>query len=330
MTPNVKRVLPGIDVLKFFLAILIVAGHCSLFEELPDVFVLQNRLNSIAVPIFFATSAYLFFRKLQSTPNDNISDVLQHTIKRQAVLFLFWYILMLPMTYVKWFSIATLKETFFAILLSCTFRGYWFIKALLINTVIVYLCKGTRSLWICTLIALVVYLFFSYNYIYSYYPAGLALRPYYSFYYHTLYFCVGALFARYQDCLHFERWSISLLITLWGLLYVADYVTGIDPIFRLLSILLIFPLFYRMGGVNPSIGKSMRAMSIIFYMVQFVLIWLYDERCKAFLDAESDTFAVFQYSVVRFFAVLFFSIAIAWFIMRGEKKPALSFLRYLH
>ena len=328
---NRKRIFPGIDVLKFILAILIVAGHCLLFEEHSVISVFQNRLNSVAVPIFFAISAYLFFRKIISIPTvSETKSVLLHTVKRLLILFVCWYVLMLPMTWFKFYSVATLKEILFAIAFSCTFNGYWFIKGLLINTIIVYLCRRKRALIICSLLALFVHFYCSYNYIFVYNSQLLELHPYYSFYYHTIYFCVGALLARYQNLLFFERWPAKGLAFVWICLYLLCYFDVVDPLFRLFSILLIFPVFYRMKGGNSSLCKDLRNMSIILYMVQFVLIWLYDMGCKTWLDESSVAFSILQYSVTRFVVVLSLASVIALLIIKNEHRPHWSILKYLH
>lgn len=327
---NTTPYLPGIDILKFTLAVLIVAAHCSLFEEMPLLNELRGRLCAVAVPVFFAISSYLFFSKIYSqTKSESSWYLLVKVIKRLCILFTIWYILMLPMTYVKFYSVATLKETFFTIILSCCFNGYWFIKALIINTVIVYSCRKTISLWICTISALSIYLYLSYNNIYRFNEPILKLHAYYSFYYHTAYFCMGALFAKYQDKLNFFKWPISILLVSWLTLFILCGHFRIDPIYRLLSFSLLFPVFYQLREGNVDF-KRLRNMSIILYMVQFVLIWLYDEGCKLILNPESDVYIVLQYSITRFVIVLSSCISISLLIINGEKKSGLAFLKYLH
>jgi hypothetical protein len=93
---------------------------------------------------------------------------------------------------------------------------------------------------------------------------------------------------------------------------------------------LIFPVFERMDLECGGRLKTMRSMSIILYMVQFVLIWLYDGACDRWLEAESIQYSVLQFSVVRFLVVLSISIAIAWAIVELEKRPKMGFLKYLH
>ena len=93
-----KTYFPGLDLLKFILAIMIIAAHCRLFEEFSDVKVLADRLFSIAVPLFFAMSAFFFVRKIDSLDESGKRKQISKTIRRLIILFGIWYVLMLPMT----------------------------------------------------------------------------------------------------------------------------------------------------------------------------------------------------------------------------------------
>ncbi len=323
-----KTYFPGLDLLKFILAIMIIAAHCSLFEEFADVKVLAERLFSIAVPLFFAMSAFFFVRKIDSLEESDKRKQFNKTIKRLLILFAIWYVLMLPMTWFKWWSIATFKETVYALFLSCTLNGYWFIKALIINTAILFLCRGRSIMLLLAAVSFAVYLLFAYNYLFHYLPIDFS--PYYSFYYHTSYFCVGAIMARYYDEIRLFRLSSWTLLGLWIILFVLVSFLPIDPLYRFFSILLLFPVFERMDLRCGGELKTMRNMSIILYMVQFVLIWLYDGVCERWLESESILYSVFQFSIVRFLVVLSVAIAIAWMIVGLEKRPKMSYLKYLH
>lgn len=323
-----KTYFPGLDLLKFILAIMIIAAHCRLFEEFSDVKVLADRLFSIAVPLFFAMSAFFFVRKIDALDEGDKRERFSKTIKRLIILFGIWYVLMLPMTWFKWWNVATLKETVFALFLSCTLNGYWFIKALIINTAILFLCRDKKAMTLLFAISIIVYLFFAYNYIFHYLPIDLS--PYYSFYYHTSYFCVGAIMARYYDKTRLFDISTLALVGLWVVLFILSSYLPIDPLYRFFSIALIFPIFERMDLKCGERLKTMRNMSIILYMVQFVLIWLYDGACDRWLEPESIQYSVLQFSVVRFLVVLSIAIAIARMILALERMPKMGFLKYLH
>lgn len=324
-----NKTIIGIDILKFLLAIMIVAAHTQLFMELFFVYNYAEILESIAVPIFMAISAYFFFKKVYvKSAREDTKSLLLKSLNRLAVLFLCWYLLMLPMTYLRFFSVANLKEIIYAVLLSCTFNGYWFIKALMINTCIFYFCREGKVLFFCIILSWLVYLFFSYNYVYHFvdYP----FSPYYSFYYHLAYYSIGVMFARYGDKLLSKNANNLLLIASFMLLFILGSQDYFNPLYRLLSIPLIFMLFYQLDLEPNPYYKTMREMSIILYMVQFVLIWLYNGACDLWLQPDSMIYSVLQYSIIRFLLVTMASISIAWLILKYEKFPKYSFLHYLH
>ena len=177
-------------------------------------------------------------------------------------------------------------------------------------------------------VSFTVYLLLAYNYIYHFLPIDFS--PYYSFYYHTSYFCVGAILARYYDEIRLSRLSSWTLLGLWIILFVLVSFLPIDPLYRFFSIMLVFPVFERMDLKNNERLKTMRSMSIILYMVQFMLIWLYKGACNKWLQPESMQFAILQFSLVRFIIVTMFALGIAWAIVKLEKEPRLNFLKYLH
>ena len=325
-----KQYLSGLDIWKFIMAVLIVAAHCQFLEE-TTVYGYMEKLESIAVPCFFAISAFLFFRRIYSIPQDeNSSSYLWHTLKRLAILFCIWSVLVFPMTYIRFYSVATLKEVIFAWCLTQTAQGYWFIKALIYNTLLFYVCRKKVLLCVITIVGWLSYLYLSYNYIYHFNPSVEALRPYYSFYYHIAYFSTGVWIAKYPEWVGKCSTKIIFILLVLCLSVFICQEEWISPLYRLLSFPLLFPVFYCMGGANFQICSTLRKMSIILYMAQFVLIWLYNEGCKLWFEPDSTPYIVLQYSITRFAIILSLCIVIALLILKFEKNPHLSFLKYLH
>ena len=325
-----KKTIYGFDLLKIIMAVLIIAAHTLLFEEYNTLASIRGNVASIAVPTFMAISAYFFFKKIYKVPKEvSTYPILLKTVKRLALLFLCWYILMLPMTYIKFFSVATIKETIFAIFFSCTFNGYWFIKALIINTCIFYLFRKNYSLIVFTIFAWLIYLFFSYNYIFHF--IEFPYQPYYSFYYHLAYYSVGVLFAKYGENVLRTYINRGLILVIWLiLLALCFFLNCVDPIYRLFSIPLLFIFFYQLDLESKPYYRTMRDMSIILYMVQFVLIWIYNGTCDMWLQSDSRIYEVLQHSISRFVIVTMVSVSIALIILKYEKYPKLLFLHYLH
>lgn len=308
---------PGLDILKYVMALLIVAGHCSLFVEYPVFYDAFAHVTEIAVPTFFAISAYLFFSKLEAAPTE--SDIIfKHTIRRLLIFFAIWYILMLPYSIPHFFMKANIKELLFVIPFGCAFSGYWFIKALIFNTVILFLlCRGEKGLIICAILSLLVYLWGGYDYIYG--RLAQKLHPYYTFYYHTIAFSIGALMARYQRLIPKNN---TILVIAIAVVFVASFIPDIRVISKIIYPFLLISLFLSIKNGNMDVCKKMRGMSILYYTMQFGLIFLYNYLFQ------SHKF--FSNSIIRFTIIVFLVTLISLTILYLEKKKSFSFLRYLH
>ena len=331
---NSANYLPGLDVTKFLMAVLLIAAHTgSLKGTIAGELV--EPLIGLAVPMFFALSAYLFFRKVFSEPDGSQQrHFLFITIKRLAILFCCWYVLMLPMIILKGTFIGSIPEAVYVIFLNSAMWGYWFIKALIINTILYYIFRRKGALFLYTVLSFIVYFYCAYNQIFHYNGFLEQLQPYYSFYYHMAYFSVGVWYARYSSKVEsLSKLCALILIAIWLFLYGVSLVFSFEwlhPFFRILSFALLFPAISKVGGGDYGLCKTLRSMSIILYMVQFLLIWLYDMACQAWLIPGTTMFDVMQHCVMRFVVVLLTACAIASLIVTLERRPAFRFLRYLH
>lgn len=308
--------LPGLDIIKYIMAILIVAAHCDLFEEWLSVIEAFSHVTEIAVPTFFAISAYLTFSKIEKNPEDS-KRIFGGTIKRLAIFFVVWYVLMFPYSYIHVLSYANFNQLLYLAVIGCAFLGYWFIKALIVNTAIVFFFRGRKALVIAAVFSSLVYLFFGFDYIYG--ALGQMLHPYYSFYYHTYAFAFGALIARYQQRLPPFLQNTKNLIMAFVLILGASYVGGFRVVSKLLYpiVLLLLALQYK-GSISRDSSKKLRIMSILYYVMQFILIFGYN----ALFESSN--------SIVRFLVILLALTLFSEIIIRLEKYPRFSFLKYLH
>lgn len=308
--------LPGLDILKCVMALLIVAGHCELFVEWPDMFDSFAHVAEIAVPTFFAISSFLFFSKLEAMPNESYK-IFKHTIKRLLIFFAIWYILMLPYSIPNFFMKANIKEILFVVPFSCAFGGYWFIKALIINTVILYICRGRNSLIICTIISLMIYLWGGYDYMYG--TLAHKLHPYYTFYHHTIAFSIGALMTRYQ---RFVPKNKSVLVIVVFLIFVASFIPDIRVLSKIVYPFFLISIFLTVKNGNIDACKKMRGLSILYYTMHFILIFLYN-----YLFQGNE---IFSNSIIRYIIIVMLITIISLIILYLEQKTYFSFLKYLH
>lgn len=91
----------GVDLTKFVLAILVVAGHTHPFKEITNpIFVhLWERLLLLVVPYFFIAAGFFLFPKVYSSPDKTSRlQALWLYLKRIISLYIYWTIIFLPLT----------------------------------------------------------------------------------------------------------------------------------------------------------------------------------------------------------------------------------------
>lgn len=147
-----------LDILKFVLALFIVVMHSEIFPRwlLP--------VPRLAVPLFFMMTSYLFFVKLKTITDDALrKQAIVKYIKRNAFLYLFWCIALLPVLIVlhkSWSSGGVLDVILYhikAFFIGGYFPASWFILASMYAVTIVFiLSKWLRNRWLFV-IALAIY-----------------------------------------------------------------------------------------------------------------------------------------------------------------------------
>ena len=94
--PPLKKLASNIDafdVAKLLLSIFVVAIHAQLLPEL------LNPLFRVAVPLFVMMSGFLLFGKLGRAEGESAKRrQLLLFIKRNLFLYMFWFIVLLPLT----------------------------------------------------------------------------------------------------------------------------------------------------------------------------------------------------------------------------------------
>lgn len=142
-----KKQYPQLDIMKFISALLVVAIHCAPFIQLDeDVnFVFVQIIARLAVPFFFITSGFLFFRSIDASKGmrdpENIAK-LKHYWLRILRIYVIWSVLYLPLLVISWiqggFDTGTLIRLLRDFLCNGTYYHLWFLPALLLAIPLVY------------------------------------------------------------------------------------------------------------------------------------------------------------------------------------------------
>ncbi len=150
--------LDSIDLLKVILSIAVIAIHVNPFGRFGEIIFPICR---IAVPIFFIISSYFLFNKLSNSSNPK--EVIINFIKRNLKLYLFWFIVLLPITfmtreYYNYGFIEAIRKILIDFLLSSTFIASWYIMALLQSVLIVYILSKKIPDKVLLAFSMIIYL----------------------------------------------------------------------------------------------------------------------------------------------------------------------------
>ena len=171
-----RRRYPVLDLVRFIAALLIIFIHIfpegsttssvGLDPTLP-VIISESFVYAIirvAAPIFFFISSFLLFKRIEEDKENGWKKVGSFCL-RLLFLYLFWYVVGLPLTIKDIVGFATSGDTnglirYFVI----TFwkgapRGYWFLVSLAFSVFIANIVKGKKGLIVLTVISLVMYVF---------------------------------------------------------------------------------------------------------------------------------------------------------------------------
>lgn len=163
-----KKIISGLDVMKFIMAFLIVDIHVQGYLITPPIF--QNYvihpIESLAVPTFFVISSFLFFRKARY--EECQMNLVLHFMKRLCILYLFWCVIWSPIIYLQkeyfhpftiWVPLYIIRDFFFGNM----FDASWFLGALLVGVPMVWgLSRLFKKDVLVILLPLLVYLYLYY------------------------------------------------------------------------------------------------------------------------------------------------------------------------
>lgn len=275
----------SLDIFKFVAAILVVTLHAHPLSGYSDGDYFLTALCRVAVPFFFITSSYLFFSR-----GKRFGDF----AKRILILYAVWFVINLPLVYVRFFKhglhlLPFLKGLFF----SSTFAGSWFLTATLEGLGLCVLLSKKCSNTVLLIIGILLY---SLPLMYATYrpltpaPVIEGLRSVssvvsitYSFIGSFLFMVLGKIVVEKKTLPSMGAVTAGLAIAcVAGIAEVilgksiigmnSDTLVSLPLLAFFLLMLLIHPRFCRFTGVSSDACWFMRHSSIIMYLSQFLLI----------------------------------------------------------
>ena len=318
------------------MALMIVAIHTQAFYDVGIIQQLTQPFLNSAVPVFFILSSYFLFRKTDS--NGYSWTIYWPFLKRLIILYAFWFIATLPLTiYDKWNYIDygfpkicwyVLKDFLFCY----TFPGSWFLTALIVGTLIVFVLKKYLKATSLVLLTLSL-LTFLYVKIVPFCPSWLQkpylfiqmnlrdeveLTPVTGF----IWCCVGCVLASGDAMKKIsKKFGTMYLLIVFSITYLASVLLPNDIAFVVLPLLVLaIVLLAYIIQLKPrgDVYMKLRNLSILIYLLHFPLL-----RIRNILP--TDSLHIFYYVIVVVTALL-----IAEIILKLEKVNIFRFLKYSH
>lgn len=157
-----KRQYASIDIARYVSALLVVCIHTFPFLEISETFntYFIHTVCRLAVPFFFTTSGFFFFRNYDSENEDLNETRLKKALIRLFRIYLIWTIIYLPYTIFDYthtgFHIKYLFTYVRDFFLNGSYYHLWFLPALMLADVIVY-CLYKKGLNFTLLITFILY-----------------------------------------------------------------------------------------------------------------------------------------------------------------------------
>lgn len=279
-----SSLIPGLDILKFVMALLVVAIHAEAVNDISGLYEVASPLINCAVPVFFVISAYLVFRKIRVGSVTPPYSSLIHFTKRLALLYVFWMVVQLPLVlhtrhYMEMNLLGFIYNFILDITLRSTFHGAWFLSALVVGVWITYIASkwvGDKIIWIVPfLLAMYVYhaneLPVEYQGIWNWYNNHI-VNPQNSFPVSLFWISLGYIMANPKVKSRYEKLKACYVL----LAFLAAWifcVFGGD--LRFLMVISLFVVSFNLKTEYKPVYKIMRQSSILIFILHFVFIGIF-------------------------------------------------------
>lgn len=337
-----KQGIDLLDLVKLILSFMVVAIHTKLFDPF-----LYPWLR-LAVPLFFMISSYLFFKKINGCEHTKERNkALKDFALRNLKLYAFWFIVLFPVSgFIRgWFdmggedAIVNIIINFF---IGSTFVASWFISALIIGVVIIFIARNTNKTALLT-VGIILYILLSlrssYMFVFKSWTDMLQTvatleaytnSPINSFPAGIPWIIFGKLFADgYFSKIKIKPSAITLgisavlLFTEWFLIkhfsgkYNKDFYIMLLP-----CCLAIFNILLQIKPISIRYARQMRKISVFVYASHGTLV-----PC---LNYGFKYIGISVPSVVTYILTLIICVGAALLVLVLEKYKYLNWLKYSH
>ncbi|MBQ7543046.1 MAG: acyltransferase family protein [Clostridia bacterium] len=334
------------DIAKLAMAIVVVLIHRPLVKDgLLRFLMSDNSMLSVAVPFFFVTSSFLFFRKLRQ-PGIEPKKALVRFEKRLLLLYITYSAVFFPVDFLKTYCGELAQMTFrtfaaFVVqyarisLLDASFIHLWYINTLMLTVFAVYLLTRTvenKTAVLCIAAAefLLMCLLFLFN------PDWTAPIP--KLLTNTIRIgfpcvCAGYFAAQCSD--NVRRIEMLMFPLFWLLLLGSSILSYpnqtviwkcVRMFFAYITAFSILRFCIAIPLRSSPVYKTVRAYSTLIYFLHLLLF----SELLSFVAAHTGIYALTEPGLLRFSLTLGLAVIEASCILLLQKKKAFRFLRYLY
>lgn len=312
------------DLLKFLMAVCIVAHHTGLIRYSDTTHLLFDPINGASVPCFLVLSSFFFFRKCRNTTFSWVN--LEKFVKRLSVLYGCWFIISLPIVLEP--RLHQFRKSFFeglativySLLGGSTFGGSWFLTALIEAIVIFFVLKKMRVPDFVQLI-LAFFIYFSITKVCSLctkewlslvFENDLSMTVCKAYYWIVIGYMLSspsrvALMERLRNK-HSNYFFVICILILYLAVMLYMYYGFYSFWIQLIAVPIMLVLFYCIKLKDSPLYKRLRDKSILIFFIHFIIIRFYSHFFKGSLQSGPICFiVVFLITYIIAFGILFLS-----------------------
>lgn len=328
MLELVHKEYKGLDIMKFVMAIVVVAVHARPEMAINSSVVRQiiDAIYSLAVPFFFMASGFLLFRKISLPLTEEGEQRIKSYLARICRLYLVWTIIYLPLTiygfYIDGLSPIKAGVVFLRniLLVGENYMSWplWYLLALIVSVGIIYgllkLKVSKNLIVVCGICMALIGVGLDYC------RESAFLQPvtdlYFSLFFKTRNgFFVGFLFvALGMWCANCERLPLWLTLMLF-FVGVVGIIFSIPLSYAFVtSAIFILSISLKLDIVKSVYSSRLRGISTVVYFIHMIAL------------SALILFANFEYGVMSFVVVVAFSLAVSSLLTQYNSHRVIRFL----
>ena len=284
----------GYDILKYFMALLIIAIHSKAFYG-DFCYIYIYPLTTLAVPVFFVLSSLFYFRKIILNGFD--WHILGNFVLRISLLYVFWFIVNLPIIIMEkqyFIHSGIINEVcrfVMDVLFRYTYYGSWFLSSLIMAIVIITLSLYHEIIKVIVLFFSFLLLFYihmieqlpiSTHFLYDWVGNNIRQEVQLTFMESLPWVSMGYMLAslitktnKFRNYLNNRLVLFVFIMTSAGLMIYGTIndVTGLVLTSRIICVMTMVLFAGSLSLSSNNICLHLRKLSVLFFMIHFEVLY---------------------------------------------------------